>query len=122
MTPKRVRATVECRLTADELYQAGQQLAAATREAIACETDKKAAQAAYKARAEEAARICAELSLKITRRYEMRELDCIVNFGEPEAGKKQIVRPDTGEVVRTEDMTADELQSGFEFGEGEKPQ
>jgi hypothetical protein len=109
-------------LTADELYRAGQDLAAATREAIASETEKKAAQAGYKARTEEAQARAAALSLKITQGYEMRDLDCVVYFSMPRAGMKQIVRPDTGEVVREEPMTEKELQAGFDFEEGNKPQ
>lgn len=124
MIEKRVVETVKYVLSAGELRQAGEELARATREAIACETDKKTAAAVYKARAEAAQASCAALSLKITQGYEMRDLECVVYYQQPRAGMKQIVRPDTGEVVREEPMTQTELQSEFVFdpGDGKKPQ
>jgi hypothetical protein len=124
MIEKRVVETCKYILSGAELRQAGEDLARATREAIACETDKKAAAAAYKARAEEAQSRCAALSLKITQGYEMRDLECVVYYQQPRAGLKQIVRPDTGEVLREEPMTQQEMQSEFVFdpGDGKKPQ
>lgn len=49
------------------------------------------------------------LSGNITNGYEYRKIDCEVFMNDPSAGKKRIVRSDTGEEW-TEKMTAEELQ------------
>jgi hypothetical protein len=122
MIEKRAIENCKCMLTAAELRQAGEDLARATREAIECENDKKTAAAAYKARGEHAQSRCAALSLKITQGYEMRDIECVVYYGTPRHGFKQVIRPDTGETVREEPMTPAEMQSVFDFDEGKKPQ
>ena len=122
MIEKRAVENCKCNLTAAEIRQAGEDLARATRDAIACETEKKEVVAAYKARAEHAQGRCASLSLKITQGYEMRDIECVVYYGTPRQGFKQVIRPDTGETIREEPMTPAEMQSVFDFDDGKKPQ
>ena len=122
MIEKRAVENCKCNLTAAEMRQAGDDLARATRSAIECENDKKTTAAAYKARAEMLSAQCASLSLKITQGYEMRDIECVVYYGTPRQGFKQIIRPDTGETIREEPMTPAEMQSVFDFDDGKKPQ
>lgn len=56
---------------------------------------------------------------KITTGYEMRMIECLVYYDQPEAGHKSIVRSDTGTLVRTERMTQSEMQREMEFKEKE---
>ena len=50
------------------------------------------------------------LANNINNGYDFRNIDCEVLLNSPEAGQKSIVRLDTGEIVRVEDMTQNEKQ------------
>jgi len=61
------------------------------------------------------------LSADIRRGHETKPVDCVARFHDPSPSFKTIVRLDTGEIVRTEAMTEDEMQENlFEDGELEK--
>lgn len=47
---------------------------------------------------------CDELSVKVSDGYEMRDIQCWVEYNKPSTGQKQITRIDTAEVF-TEQMT-----------------
>ena len=105
----------------EELKRLGEDLARVVRKLVTLEDDKKAAASGFKAMIDETTAAAKSVSLKITNGCEMREMECAVMLGSPRYGMKQIVRPDTGEIVAEERMTEAELQSAFNF-QGEKPQ
>lgn len=59
----------------------------------------------------------AELAEKRNSGYEYRNIDCEVRY-DYEVRMKTTVRLDTGEIIKTIPMTADELQQELEFGRG----
>jgi hypothetical protein len=50
------------------------------------------------------------LSNNINMGWEMREIECVVEFHKPRQGVKRIIRLDTGEIVREQQMSGGELQ------------
>lgn len=119
---RRVIESLKYPLTAAEIQARGEELARHTRELIKIESDKKNAAATFKSLEEQEKNALSRISLEITQGYVFRDTECAVWLSMPKTGMKQIVRPDTGEVVRTEPMTAEEMQAGLDFGEGQKPQ
>ena len=123
--PKRVIETVQYGFNHQELKQLGVDLAHATREAIRIENDKAVATARFNGLKKEAEALCSSLSLKIENGYEMRDMECIVVYSMPRPGYKQISRADTGEWIRDDPMTPEEMQAAFDFpagGDQNKPQ
>ena len=59
------------------------------------------------------------LGSKYNSGFEDVEIECNIVYNSPEAGKKTIIRPDTGETIEVVDMTKDELQEDLEFTEAE---
>lgn len=53
------------------------------------------------------------LANKVNNGYEFRNIDCEISFNNPEAGQKTIIRIDTGEIVKIEDMTQSERQENL---------
>jgi hypothetical protein len=49
-------------------------------------------------------RTCDELSIKVSDGFEMRDIQCWIEYNKPSSGQKQITRIDTAEVF-TEQMT-----------------
>jgi hypothetical protein len=113
--PKRIFDSIRYPFSEAEIRQLGADLAHATREAIDIERAKKVAMAAIAADKKDIESKCASLSLKIENGYEMREMECIVHFGAPRSGRKEIFRADNGEFVRDEPMTPEEMQAAFDF-------
>ena len=121
--PRRSFESVPYPFNAAEIRQLGVDLARATREAIEIESKKAVAMADFTAAKKEAAAKLASLSLKIENGYEMREMECIVHFGAPRPGRKEIYRADNGDLVREDPMTPEEMQAAFEFPDDKgKPQ
>jgi hypothetical protein len=56
-----------------------------------------------------------KLAHQIKRRSETRLTECVVEYERPNAGEKQTIRLDTGELVKVELMTEDERQEEIEF-------
>jgi hypothetical protein len=52
----------------------------------------------------------ATLSRHVTDGYDFRMVDCRIVYNQPITGKKEISRIDTGELVRTDNMTDEERQ------------
>src|SRR5262252_1079485 len=115
---KRVIENCKVKLTERDRVTMGEDLARHTQELIRIEVDKKTAGASFKSLEEAEKAAMRELSLSISQGYVMRDLECVVYLGSPGPGMKQIIRPDTGEEVRTVPMTKEELQQTFNFGEG----
>ena len=66
--------------------------------------EKKEVVSKYKADADKVKLACDDLSIKVSDGYEMRDVQCWVDYNKPGVGQKQITRIDTAEVF-TEPMT-----------------
>lgn len=58
-------------------------------------------------------------SRQLVQGYEMRRTECIVQYNSPMNGRKSIIHPDTGEVVREAPMEGWERQEALSFDERE---
>jgi len=98
-------------------------MGAAASRVFRIESEKAEQAAHYGALLKEANRLHAELVEKFNLRYEMRDVECRVEFDKPEVGYKSIVRTDNDETVREVKMTDAEKQRAFVFDAGDgKPQ
>ena len=94
----------------DEMTRLSRDLALAVRKREQAQNALKAAQAQFKQQIEAETANIALFANFVSMGYEMRNIDCMVNFHQPEPGRKQIWRMDTGELVREEKMRRDEMQ------------
>ena len=69
--------------------------------------EKKDVVSKYKAEADKVKLACDDLSIKVSDGFEMRLIQCWVEYNKPSTGKKQISRIDTAEVF-TEEMTEED--------------
>jgi hypothetical protein len=109
--------------TMAELAELADQMGAAASRVFQIEIEKAERAAHYAALLKEANRAHAELVNKFVQRYEMRDVECRVEFDTPEAGYKSFVRLDSGVSIREVRMTEAEKQRAFVFDAGDgKPQ
>jgi hypothetical protein len=114
MKPKRKPVKVQEYLRYDfsqeELRQKAKDLALSVQKQARAQEEQKAAQAQFKQRIEfEAAQIAA-LSNNISMGWDMRNIDCEVQYHTPSQGWKRTVRLDTREVVNEVAMSTYEMQ------------
>lgn len=74
---------------------------------------KKAAMDAFKEELEELISSRRDIAHRIRRKSEDREIDCRVEFHSPTIGMKRLIRLDTGELLREEQMTDEECRKNF---------
>ena len=98
-----------------ELFDLGQLLARQAAQVFEIERHKKDVVKSLGAEIEHAHNLVANTAQKINAGYEMREVECLITLNRPKAGMKEIVRIDTGEIVREEAMTPEELQQALPF-------
>lgn len=79
---------------------------------------KKAALEVFKEELEQLISTRRDIAQRIRRKSEDREIECRVEFHSPMLGQKRVIRMDTGELLREEPMTEDELQEEL-FSPGE---
>lgn len=118
----RLTEKVRYTFSPDELRELGSMLAREDQGIRDLRDQKSAATAAISARIKEADRRASELAVKLNNGYELREVEVMAMLETPRPGMKRIIRPDTGEHLRDEPMTAEEMQSSFGFpepGEGD---
>ena len=105
-----------------ELLAIGKELAEFNEQLDAIEQDKKRVVSDFAAKIASRESDVSLAVNKIRSGYEYRDLPCTVRFHQPKAGKKEIVRDDTKEIVATQDMTESDLQAllplGADLGEG----
>jgi hypothetical protein len=121
MAERSVIAEVKYTFTRGELLELGDELARAADDVREIEARKKELTSAVTAELKKANGRVFTLAGKIRDRHEMREVTCIVHYGSPRPGMKLLTRQDTGEVVREEPMTTEEMQEGLDFGPGTGP-
>jgi hypothetical protein len=96
--------------TEDETKEIAKQLAPSVTSKTRAEEEQKSAQAQFKQRIELEVTQIQRLSNNINMGWEMREIECVVEFHKPRQGVKRIIRLDTGEIVREQQMSGGELQ------------
>lgn len=106
--------TLKCLLTADEIREAGENLARLISSIEDLESEKRSLMSDFKARIDSASAERDMLARKIGNRYEFRAVEC-EEIWDYDTKTVSVVRQDTGETVRERTMTADELQKGL-FG------
>jgi hypothetical protein len=99
----------------EELRLLGEQMAREAQMVYDLRDQKKVTAAQATLAIDEAEGRVSALARKINARHEMRDAECTAIMNSPRSGTKSIVRVDTGEVVREEPMTMEELQEKFAF-------
>lgn len=118
-----VTESIKHTFTMTELAEIADQMGAAASRVFQIETEKAERTAHYGALLKEANRAHAELVNRFVQRYEMRDVECKVEFDKPEPGYKSFVRLDNDESIREVRMTEAEKQRAFVFDAGDgKPQ
>jgi len=120
MEPKKTKQAKEFlkyEFTHDEIHQKGIELARLSTESQSIENERKAVAAEFKAKLDTKDAEIAVIGNHINNGYEYRYIQCTIILNQPNTGKKTVTRNDTGEVVKIEDMTPDEMQSELEFDE-----
>ena len=69
--------------------------------------EKKEVAKKYAADADKVKITCDDLSIKVSDGFEMRSVQCWVEYNKPNTGEKEITRIDTGEII-TEPMTEED--------------
>jgi hypothetical protein len=105
----------------DELRQKGQDLAHALEKRDEMEIVEKGRREAFKGEWEEISGQVRMISSHIRRRGMLKPVACLIRFHHPLVGTKQIVREDTGEVVKEEPMSASECQEHLFERQPEEP-
>lgn len=107
--------SLRVQLTDEELLEHGKAAAKLSQELSAAEEEEKQVKADYKARKERIDANMRHHNRMVCNGYEYRQVECSVLMNTPRAGTKTIVRNDTGENVRTENMSAADTQSVLDF-------
>jgi hypothetical protein len=113
--PKHTTESVRYEFTRSELYELGQKLARQTAQVFDLERQKKDVMKSLGAAIEHANLAVKVTTEKINGGYEMRDMDCLIVLNTPRSGVKSITRADTGEIVREENMTPEEMQRALPF-------
>jgi hypothetical protein len=112
--------TLPVRLTEDEITQRGRAIAKFVKDQTEIEEAKKTAMSGFKEKLDVCAESIGKLSRSITTGEEDREVECHWNkdFGRRVA---DLIRNDTGEVVETRPLSADEMQEKLFPNRMDKP-
>jgi len=104
---------VKYHFTKDELEQIADEQAQQELAYSEVERTKAATTADFNAQLKALRKRLHELAMKRSSGFEMRDMNCSIYLNQPRNGQKQIIRPDTGEVLRTEAMTELERQQNL---------
>ncbi len=102
-------------LTDAETADAARELAKANARRAAIEQQKKEVDSQLKGEIEAQNTVIQRLATLINTGHEFRNVECTVILDKPEAGKKTIVRNDTGEEVSIKPMTDADRQMGLDL-------
>ena len=115
--------SVKHTFTSIELAEIADNMARAAARVYDIERQKAEQAAHYGAELKAANLTAGELVAKYNQRYEMRQVECKIEFDTPEPGYKSYVRLDNGESIKEIRMTEAEKQRAFVFDAGDgKPQ
>lgn len=101
--------------THEEIHEKGIELARVSQERTTVESERKHAAATFKARLDGKDAEIKVLGDHINNGYEHRYIDCETRFNDPNTGVKSTYRKDTGEFVRKDPMTPEEMQLELEL-------
>lgn len=110
MQSKPTKETLMCQLTDQERREYGIQLATTLGDMENVEAEKKKEMDHFKDRLGGLQARADELSRKVRDGKEWRSVDCVIRYSQPDKEHKQVVRLDTGEVVRTALMSQEDRQ------------
>lgn len=99
-------------LTDVELLEKAKELAKLQQDKVSHEEQAKSAAATFKDKIASAQSNINIISRDISNGYEYRETDCYWDF-HYKTKVKHLIRTDTGEIVRTDNLTASELQENM---------
>lgn len=105
---------MDCLITDQERKDTTQRLCEKIEEKNKVNEERKEIIIGFKLRLTELDNIIQNSSRAVLTGYEKREVECKTYLNKPEAGKKTVIRTDTGEET-TEDMTPEELQEELDF-------
>jgi hypothetical protein len=108
--------SIEYRFDDNELLALGKELARHNQQIYDLRNERSAAMASLTGSIKQTEKRAAELTGKIERKMEMREVEVVAVLDRPRPGLKTIVRADNGVDVRIAVMTAQEQQSTLDFG------
>ncbi len=103
--------------TEQEKSQFGADLARASQSRDALEMKKKSVDAQLKSEIAAESETIAILSKHIVVGHEYREIECLCTMNQPEPGKKEVYRQDTGEYVKVLPMTDQDRQMVLDLKE-----
>lgn len=115
MTSKREKHFLPCRLTSDEENAKGKELAALHTKLQVLEQRKKAFNDDIKSQIAGAEANISTLSQQIGTGIEHRDVNCFWRYDQPQPGDKTLVREDTMEIVRIDEMTDDDKQAELDL-------
>lgn len=107
---------LKCDFTAEELKEISSQLAREAANMAEAEENKKAATAQFAEKIASAKARVASLARQVNQGYEMRNVECRVLLDKPKRGLVQVVRADTGEIVKERPMSDSEKQGSLPLG------
>lgn len=111
--PEHVPQSLRCPLNEQEKIGFGESLARFLEDLEELEDQKVATAASIKAQIEGTQKAVTKARKILSAGYEYRWITCKVLYNDPTPRQKTIVRLDTGEQVRIEDMTDDECQENL---------
>ena len=118
-----VTESVKHTFTQSELAELADKMAQAAANVYRIEREKSEQAAHFGAELKSANLIAGEFVAKYNLRYEMRDVECRIEFDTPEPGYKSYIRTDNGETVKEAPMTPAERQRAFVFDAGDgRPQ
>jgi hypothetical protein len=112
---KQTKEFLRYSFTHEELFDKGADLARLSSEIVRIKSEAKAIAQEFKAKIEQKNSEIGTLGEHINNGYEHRYIECEVHLNDPNSGKKTTYRKDTGESVRVDNMTAEELQLEIEY-------
>jgi hypothetical protein len=114
-TSKREKHFLPCLLTSDEEKAKGRELAALHTRLQVLESQKKAFNDEIKSKVAGTEANISTISQQISTGIEHRDVNCFWQYDRPTLGDKTLIREDTMEIVRIEEMTDDDKQAELDL-------
>ncbi len=111
--PETIQQNLRCPLTDPEKIRLGEGLARLLEEMGEVEDEQKATATKFKAQLEGIDSAVTKTRKILSAGYEYRWIDCRVLYNKPASRQKTLIRLDTGEEVRIEDMSEEECQENL---------
>jgi hypothetical protein len=110
---KYIKKDLQVTLTESEVLEKGKELAKLQQDKVSAEEQAKSAAATFKDKITAAQSNINILSRDISNGYEYRSIDCYWEYDYP-VRQKRLIRTDTEEVVKTEEIPASEIQANLD--------